>query len=813
MHLAENSGGQVQVTVGSPNLPSDINYGVHDVASAFKKFLGFLPGGILGSVSLFNALQEVEAQPENSRGDQHISTQMKIRLVALAVLSLGSSRRIAIVSAVFGLLSLLKQDPDDRSCPSPSAPRAKGSEAMSSKALAVVFAPTLLGNFTEQIDLRPPPSEKGQAKFLETPRRSFMHAFKTPKHAKSDSQERSPEMNAGIQRSNSAAAVIEFLVRNWEAIVREIQTLDSVPNSRRSSRSMQELTSFRAPAGHQHLRAKAIRPSFELGGLNNTAGWAHDLRESPNEIRHTSSISDSSRSHEGTAQDIKLSQSGILPQGHKADVRHDTEQTRPELQRTAPLVSSSSSRRDQSSAKQCLSPSRNCDDKAQLVAAGYEGPAWWERQFQKPDRTPPKVPRKQEKTLEQSTGAITSHQVPVSPKKAQPRNSIDKDVSNADQPHAPCVDPQGRNIIEEFSGHRCLGCVNLAVPDLSPSPSTHNVSSVLVDRLKSTQPLGCRSEGHSPRIADSEAINQQQEVSSLSENKREPESPQLRDEASRVQVDVSASNISGRRNPALHITPSDCKSFEESSRLDSPNVQSFPSQKKDSPCRIPKPVTEVGRSRKSTPNSAEGLKKHARQRTLGKGDEDIAPIDIGNKSRVLSAAGPQSARELRVPEMGDSFGGRYPSARRGPTPGAMFSTIPRQRDCSGSSTRYRYRRLNVEEPPVARRLLFPPSNEDSRSRNMSSNYNEDTFWQSNRGNVTTLYAEVRKLKHQLDCRNEEIWQLRQQLNAMKDSKDTGTLSEKLRETERDLLVWKHRAESAEGTLFRRERLQTSSQVL
>jgi len=67
-------------------------------------------------------------------------------------------------------------------------------------------------------------------------------------------------------------------------------------------------------------------------------------------------------------------------------------------------------------------------------------------------------------------------------------------------------------------------------------------------------------------------------------------------------------------------------------------------------------------------------------------------------------------------------------------------------------------------------------------------------------NIGTLYAEIRRLKSELDARYDENLQLRQQLDAMRRFKDSGTLSEKLRDTERELKFWVNRAHWAENQL-------------
>lgn len=81
-------------TVRCPTLPAHIKCDVHDVASAFKRFISGLPGGILGSLSIFYALVSINTQldsnPELTKTKQ---TKVRARLIALSVLTIKSQYR------------------------------------------------------------------------------------------------------------------------------------------------------------------------------------------------------------------------------------------------------------------------------------------------------------------------------------------------------------------------------------------------------------------------------------------------------------------------------------------------------------------------------------------------------------------------------------------------------------------------------------------------------------------------------------------------------------------------------------------------
>lgn len=94
MHYSTNADEpilDVDETVRCPTLPLHIGFSVHDVAGAFKKFLGGLPRGILGATWCFDALLAIythfDSCPEYVKTKQ---TKVRARLIALAIACLPS---------------------------------------------------------------------------------------------------------------------------------------------------------------------------------------------------------------------------------------------------------------------------------------------------------------------------------------------------------------------------------------------------------------------------------------------------------------------------------------------------------------------------------------------------------------------------------------------------------------------------------------------------------------------------------------------------------------------------------------------------
>ena len=151
----DEDGDFIAGTVRCPTLPTHIKCDVHDVASAFKKFLAGLPNGILGSLPLFYSFVSIQGQllgdPELTKTKQ---TKIRARLIALAVMTLKSQYRRDLICAVFGLLSMIGRAAeiapreDNRGRPLPT------SDLMGYAPLGIVFGPLLLGDLLDNYAMK-----------------------------------------------------------------------------------------------------------------------------------------------------------------------------------------------------------------------------------------------------------------------------------------------------------------------------------------------------------------------------------------------------------------------------------------------------------------------------------------------------------------------------------------------------------------------------------------------------------------------------------------------------------------------------------
>jgi hypothetical protein len=280
----------IEVTIRLACLPSQsaLPYNIHDVASTFKYFLGELDGGILGSVEVFESLRKAlipSIKPTYSdlefrcRGldEEEQDDFVNAHWVARILCSIECTQRRNLILAVFGILALLKQDPQDSVMGSPLRPTFPltftdtlqelqqnlapinpnaSNERMSSKSISLIFAPLLLANLTEHIRIEPILTQSpAMFRRKSIPKSvSMMHLKRfsgnaSPLRSKNTSPSKhghisSPipykgetlvdrmkrmgskrevqqgrELGEGVERNRIAAKMIEICIRNWGYVV------------------------------------------------------------------------------------------------------------------------------------------------------------------------------------------------------------------------------------------------------------------------------------------------------------------------------------------------------------------------------------------------------------------------------------------------------------------------------------------------------------------------------------------------------------------------------------------------------------------
>lgn len=220
----DEDGQVVSGTVRCPTLPDHIRCDVHDVASAFKKFLSGLPGGILGSLQLLNAFISIQTQlrgdPELTRTKQ---SKVRARLIALAIATLRSQYRRELICAVFGLLSMIGRAAeiapreDDRGRPLPT------SDLMGYGPLGIIFGPLLVGDLLEDYTMRIANPQGGLLLLPISPPKS-----RKERHKKSKAGEEGTAFNTQVDKIKVANSITEMLITHWRDVVRHMKNLSAL---------------------------------------------------------------------------------------------------------------------------------------------------------------------------------------------------------------------------------------------------------------------------------------------------------------------------------------------------------------------------------------------------------------------------------------------------------------------------------------------------------------------------------------------------------------------------------------------------------
>ena len=211
---------------------------MHDVASAFKKFLAGLPGGILGKAWLFNAFMSIysqlDAEAELMRTKQ---SKVRARLIALAIATVAPRYQRELICAVLGLLSMIgraaetapREDEYGRPLPT--------SDLMGYGALGIVFGPLLMGDLLDGCDLCPA-GPRGSLVFIQRgPPKSSRG-----KHKKNKSADESITLLQGTDKIRIINNITEMLITHWRDVVRHMKNLGALKSMKRHHRLTRENT-------------------------------------------------------------------------------------------------------------------------------------------------------------------------------------------------------------------------------------------------------------------------------------------------------------------------------------------------------------------------------------------------------------------------------------------------------------------------------------------------------------------------------------------------------------------------------------------
>lgn len=219
--LGDSIVGEVDSTVRCSSLPEHIPFTAHDVASTFKRILSVLPGGVLGSIQLFNALKSISDTFEDPADPAiDINKEPRARLIALALATIESSTRRELAYAVFSLLSVigktaqspLKKEPQSGSL---------GSELMGYQALGIVFGPLLLMDLLDKLgkeDSATSHSPLHPGRILNFGNRASRKPLDSDEDANG---------HAAVRNVCAINKVAEMIISNWSHIVLHLESIEA----------------------------------------------------------------------------------------------------------------------------------------------------------------------------------------------------------------------------------------------------------------------------------------------------------------------------------------------------------------------------------------------------------------------------------------------------------------------------------------------------------------------------------------------------------------------------------------------------------
>ena len=247
------NGEDIDQTTRSPNLPSHIKFSAYDVASVFKRFLAALPGGILGSLPVLDALVAVHSQlncgPELSRTRE---TKLRARLIALIIGSISSQYQRELICAVFGLLSLVGRTAETAPREDSGGHPLPTGDLMGYNALGIVFGPLLIGDLLDSYIMKLADPSAGLVLFPVTPSKAKKPRYinRPRKHDKSKMEFEDSQASLTIDKLHEMSGITEMVITNWRDVVRHMRSLDVLKTRRHGEN--------RGPTRREHaLRSSA----------------------------------------------------------------------------------------------------------------------------------------------------------------------------------------------------------------------------------------------------------------------------------------------------------------------------------------------------------------------------------------------------------------------------------------------------------------------------------------------------------------------------------------------------------------------------
>ena len=808
---AAGSPSKVQATVQPGQLPLHIEYTLHDVATFFKKVVKGLPGGLLGSLEVFEAIAGVVKLNDIPSLKDEEMTALRAKLIALNFLSISSLHRFNLIQAVFGLFAYLGHEAElaRENQTESRPPHQTTSELMGYQALGVCLGPLLVGDLIDNVEnfgIKTDDMPKGSMDGADKPKkkRSSIMASKL---------QNSSSLSALIDRANLTANVMQTLLMIWHNVVKQLRIATA------SSKSVESSTVHGRPRTSSRKASK------------------HSIRVTEEELLL-----------------LNMLRAGEMPQGFPYDVvvkRKIKAKSKSSMSRLANQVSNNSS----------LQRDWFHEDAERNAISHVEGSHQQQKDLAKA------APVQRNDGIESQEAGVTALRKPSSSTEGN-QTASDANAMTSGQILTPRKDLQdvylthsGRSESLQStyltpSRHSMRHRTTNSTPEASTSHRVHSGVSIGTDAHRRAhtleklalpqkkglppppvEPAPQREASFPPRHSslDRHPLPANDNVSTTRACSPGSESSEQRPGLNSTRMDDaywdSLSRLSQRQgapsfSSSIANTGRGMSMKDSAPKLEVPFIPPFEKgqatledpfvtisgsntpKKRDS--LIPKPISDLGRRREKTGRSPSSKRKSVFNIVIK--DVEILSKPITPTRQVLSS---DHTRE------------RYEEQRYGTGTSRPLSTYS-----VNSLSQLEQQPSNA---PPARRLNY-----DTQSRNVSSSsVPPDTSSAaidhslanslSSRGcNATnnTLFAEITRLKRQLDQKEEVILATRRSLSAARLAKEEGpspsdsytpkrgswskgTLSHEVREVKKSRDVWKQRAEWAERRLSGAERRAAS----
>ena len=220
--LGNSNGDAIVQTTSLATLPTHLTYTVNDVAHLYKTLLAGLPGGLLGSPAVFQALYSIQSflHPDPSL-DPRIAKKIRPRMIALAIATLNLHFRITLICAVFGLLRCVALSTHGVIEQSKITKPAEAFTYLKEDSLGVIFGPLLLGDKSDHI-LLPAHEERGGLLVLPT---VAPQPDEEPTKGKFKQKKNQGYVQMQREKARRAALVTEMVIAEWENVVVEMKKI------------------------------------------------------------------------------------------------------------------------------------------------------------------------------------------------------------------------------------------------------------------------------------------------------------------------------------------------------------------------------------------------------------------------------------------------------------------------------------------------------------------------------------------------------------------------------------------------------------